>query len=59
MVESIYGAEYQTQCWSVGLTIENRSRSPDSTQKKELKFHVYFNLLNIGSVGHKPYFMSL
>jgi LPS-assembly protein len=59
MVESIYGAEYQTQCWSVGLAIENRGRSPDGTQKKELKYQVNFNLLNIGSVGHKPYFMSL
>jgi len=58
-VENIYGAEYQAQCWTLGLTIEDRNRSPDETQKKELKFQIYFNLLGIGSVGHKPYFMTL
>jgi LPS-assembly protein len=58
-VENIYGAEYQAQCWSAGFVFEDINRSPDRTQKKELKFHFYFNLLNIGSVGHKPYFMSL
>jgi LPS-assembly protein len=58
-VENIYGAEYQAQCWTLGLTIEDINRSPDGTQKKELKFQVYFNLLGIGSLGHKPYFMTL
>jgi LPS-assembly protein len=58
-VENIYGAEYQAQCWTLGLTVEDRNRSPDGTQRKELKFHVYFNLLGIGSVGHKPYLMKL
>jgi len=58
-VQGIFGAEYQAQCWSVGFVFEDINRSPDRTQKKELKFHVYFNLLNIGSVGHKPYFMAL
>jgi len=58
-VENIYGAEYQAQCWTLGLSIEDRNRSPDETQRKELKFQVYFNLLGIGSTGHKPYFMTL
>jgi LPS-assembly protein len=58
-VQGIFGAEYQAQCWSVGFVVEDINRSPDGTQKKERKFHVYFSLLNIGSVGHKPYFMGL
>jgi LPS-assembly protein len=59
LVQGIFGAEYQAQCWSAGFVLEDINRSPDGTQKKELKFQVYFNLLNIGSIGHKPYFMSL
>ena len=58
-VQGIFGAEYQAQCWSAGFVLEDINRSPDGTQKKELKFHFYFNLLNIGSMGHKPYFMKL
>jgi len=58
-VQGIFGAEYQAQCWSVGFVFEDINRSPDRTQKREIKFHVYFNLLNLGSVGHKPYFMGL
>jgi len=58
-VEKIFGAEYQAQCWTLGLVVEDRNESPDGTQRKELKFHVYFSLLGIGSVGHKPYFMTL
>jgi lipopolysaccharide assembly outer membrane protein LptD (OstA) len=58
-VESIVGAEYQAQCWTLGLTIDNKNQSPDGTQKRELKFQVYFNLLGMGSTGHKPYFMTL
>jgi lipopolysaccharide assembly outer membrane protein LptD (OstA) len=57
-VQGIFGAEYQAQCWSVGFVVEDINRSPDGTQKKELKFNVYFNLLNIGSVGHKPSLMA-
>ena len=58
-VENIFGAEYQAQCWSAGFVFEDRNRSRDGIQRKELKYQVYFNLLNIGSIGHKPYFMSL
>lgn len=57
-VENIYGAEYQAQCWVLGFTIEDKNRSPDGTQKKDIKFSIYFNLLGIGSVGRVPYFMS-
>ena len=55
----MYGAEYQAQCWSSALVVEHWGQSPDGKQKKELKFQIYFNLLNIGSYGHKPYSMSL
>jgi LPS-assembly protein len=58
-VQGAFGAEYQAQCWSAGFVVEDRNRSPDGTRKKELKFHFYVTLLNIGSVGHKPYFMNL
>ena len=58
-VVSIYGVEYQAQCWSSALVLENWGQSPDGTSKKELKVIFYFNLLNIWSVGHKPYGMSL
>jgi LPS-assembly protein len=57
-VESIYGVEYQAQCWTLGLMVEDRNRSPDGTQSKELKFEVYFRLLGLGAMGKKPYFMS-
>lgn len=58
-VENIYGAEYQAQCWTLGLTVEDKGRSPDGTQKKELKFQVYLNLLGLGSLGKKPNIMGL
>jgi lipopolysaccharide assembly outer membrane protein LptD (OstA) len=58
-VQGIFGAEYQAQCWSAGFVFTDRNRSPDGTQKKERKFQVYFNLLNINSVGSKPSFMRL
>jgi LPS-assembly protein len=58
-VENIYGAEYQGQCWTLGVAIEDRNRSPDGTQGKETKFQIYFNLLGIGSVGQKSFFMAL
>ncbi len=57
-VENIYGAEYKAQCWTIGILVEDKNRSPDGTQEKELKFQLYVNLLGMGSVGHKPYFMN-
>ncbi len=66
-VQAAFGAEYQAQCWSAGFTIEDRNRSRDRTLtetgrptfKKELKFHFYVTLLNLGSRGHKPPYMNL
>jgi LPS-assembly protein len=59
MIESIYGAEYQAQCWAVGLVIEDKNRSPDRTRERELEFHIYFNLLGFGTIGRKPYHLML
>jgi lipopolysaccharide assembly outer membrane protein LptD (OstA) len=58
-VESVYGAEYKAQCWLLGVIVEDKNRSPDGTQKKELKVTVYFSLVGIGSVGHRPFFAKL
>jgi lipopolysaccharide assembly outer membrane protein LptD (OstA) len=58
-VESFYGAVFQAQCWTVGLMIEDINRSPDGSQKKELKVQVYVTLLGLGSLGHKPRLMNL
>jgi len=58
-IQAIFGAEYQAQCWSVGFMIEDRNRSPDGTVKKELKFQFYVTLLNLGSIGGKPYLLNL
>jgi len=53
-VENVYSAEYQAQCWTLNLAIQDKNRSPDGSQKRELKFELYFNLLGIGSYGLKP-----
>jgi LPS-assembly protein len=58
-VESIYGAEYQAQCWTLALTFEDINQSPDGTQRKELKYQLFFTLKGIGSVGHRSHFMTL
>jgi LPS-assembly protein len=56
-VQWIIGAEYQTQCWSAGFMLADINRNVSI--KKELKFNFYFNLLNIGSAGRRPYHMKL
>ncbi|MFB3886696.1 MAG: LPS-assembly protein LptD [Thermodesulfobacteriota bacterium] len=53
-VENVYSAEYQAQCWTLNLAIQDRNRSPDGTLRRELKFQIYFSLLNIGSYGPAP-----
>jgi LPS-assembly protein len=61
-VQIIFGAEYQTQCWSAGfvLTSKNEFTNALRTLSKEVKFQFYVNLLNLGSVGgSKPYLMRL
>ncbi len=55
----MFGAEYQSQCWSAGFVLEDINQSVDRSQKQELKVNFYFNILNIGSFGKRPYFMSL
>jgi LPS-assembly protein len=52
-VQSIYGAEYQSQCWTLGLNIEDIMSSLDGRLRREFKFQVYFNLLGVGSVGRR------
>jgi len=58
-VQWIIGAEYQTQCWSAGFIVTDINASPNGTTKKNLTFNFYFNLLNIGSAGRRPYLMRL
>jgi LPS-assembly protein len=58
-VENDFGVEYQAQCWSLGLNVQDKNRSPDGTQKKEFRFQVNFTLLGIGSVGNKPGMLGL
>jgi lipopolysaccharide assembly outer membrane protein LptD (OstA) len=53
-VERIYGIEYQAQCWSLGLVLDDIAGTPDGTQQSELRFRVYFSLLGVGSLGHRP-----
>jgi len=53
-VENVYSAEYQAQCWTLNLIIQDKNRSPDGTLKRELTFQLYFSLLGIGSYGLKP-----
>jgi LPS-assembly protein len=53
-----FGAEYQTQCWSAGFVLEETNHSLDRSLKRELKYNFYFNLLNIGTAGKKPYYMN-
>jgi LPS-assembly protein len=56
-VASFYGAEYQAQCWSLSLVVEDWGQSPTGTQESEVKVKAYFSLLNLGSLGHKAYQM--
>jgi LPS-assembly protein len=54
-VENVYGLEYKAQCWTLGFAVEDRGRSPDGTQEKEIKVQVYLQLLNLGLLsGKKP-----
>jgi len=57
-VQAVLGAEYQAQCWSAGFFIEGINQSPDGTQKKQMKYHFYVNLLNLGSTARAPSLMA-
>ncbi len=56
-VQAVFGAEYQAQCWSAGFYVEGINQSPDGTQKREVKYHFYVNLLNFGSTTRAPSLM--
>lgn len=65
-VESIYGLEYQAQCWAVGVTFEERrvgvtvaEKNGTLALKKDTSFQVYVNLLGLGGLGQRPKFMGL
>jgi hypothetical protein len=58
-VERIYGAEYQSQCWSVGLTVDDIAGTPDGVQQAEVKVTFYFSLLGLGSLGNRPSWANL
>jgi len=58
-VERIYGAEYQSQCWSMGLTVDDIVGTPDGVQRDELKVTFYFSLLGLGSLGNRPSWANL
>ena len=58
-VESDYGAVFQTQCWGLGILVQDINRSPDGLQKKELKVQAYVTLLGVGSLGRRPRIMDL
>jgi LPS-assembly protein len=57
-VENDYGAEYQAQCWTLGVLVQDIKPSPDGSVKGEWKFQFYLNLLNLGAVGHKAVMMQ-
>jgi len=57
-VQAVFGAEYQAQCWSAGFFVEGINQSPDGTQKKNVKYHFYVNLLNLGSTARSPSLMK-
>jgi LPS-assembly protein len=56
-VQAAFGVEYQAQCWSAGFFIEDINRPPDGSQKRQLKYNFYLNLLNIGSTARGPALM--
>jgi LPS-assembly protein len=59
MVATIVGAEYQAQCWSLGFATEYLGQPPAGNRQGDWKFKVYFTLLNLGTAGSRPYFMTL
>jgi lipopolysaccharide assembly outer membrane protein LptD (OstA) len=57
-VQAAFGAEYQAQCWSAGFFVEDINGSPDGTQKRQVKYHFYVSLLNLGSTARAPALMK-
>jgi len=61
-VQMIFGAEYQTQCWSAGFVVTSKNEFTNAlrTLSKQVSFQFYVNLLNLGSVGgRQPYLMKM
>ncbi|RLA80520.1 MAG: hypothetical protein DRG33_02235 [Deltaproteobacteria bacterium] len=48
-VETEYGLRYKHQCWEVALSLLNKGRSPDGTQRAEWRAMVEITLKGIGS----------
>lgn len=48
-VETEYGLRYKHQCWELALTLRDRGRSPDGTQKAEWRAMVEVTLKGIGT----------
>jgi LPS-assembly protein len=57
-MEKLVGLEYQAQCWSLGVVVEDKGALTTSFNTSELTVQVYFNLLGIGDVGNRPGPMS-
>ena len=53
-VQAVFGAEYQAQCWSAGFFVEGLNETPDGSQKRQIKYHFYVNLLNLGTTARAP-----
>ena len=47
-IETVYGLDYQHQCWEVSLRLYDINRSPDRLRDDELKVMVYITLSGIG-----------
>jgi lipopolysaccharide assembly outer membrane protein LptD (OstA) len=52
--EKIYGSEYQAQCWTLGVAVEDKAASTTSFNQSELTLQVYLNLLGLGATGGRP-----
>ena len=48
-LDSIYGLEYFAQCWSVRLTVEDKSKQ--NGKKSEIEYTLLFTLAGLGGLG--------
>jgi len=58
-IDKLYGLEYQAQCWTLGVVVEDKGASTTSFNTSEFTVQIYFNLLGIGSVGNRAGAMTL
>ena len=47
-IETVYGLDYQHQCWEISLRLHDINRSPDGLRDNELKVMVFITLSGIG-----------